>query len=186
MKNALSLLFSIVLLLLTTQTILAEDDSNAGSEKDAIKISNGTVEISANFTGTVFGFATIPSVSYSITDAIQISGGFYYETGTTDNFDYEALGVSFFGIYNFYLKSIDRLVPFVQTGYNYASFEFESFDINPLSLEDVDVVDSSGFFVGGGARFFFNDNMSVNAIINRQFGDSRNWRFGIGISAFVF
>lgn len=186
MKTALFLSISIVLLLFATPTIHAQDEPEDSSGIKAIKLDKGTVEISANFTGTVFGFATIPSINYSITDTIQISCGFYYENGTSDDFDYEAMGASFFGVYNFYPKNLERLVPFVQTGYNIASFNFDRFDLLPISLEDVEVVDSSGPFIGGGARYFLNDNVSVNIILTHQFGDAENTRFGIGVSAFIF
>jgi len=176
MKNYLSIFFVILFILSATSNIYAQDEANVNIEKDGLEISKGTVEISANFTGSMFGVATIPSIAYSITDNIQLSGGFHYESGEMEDVDYDANGISFFGIYNFYPISIDRLIPFVQLGFNVASFE----------IEDFDVVDSAGLVIGGGARYFVTDNFSVNGILNYQTGDLEYIRFGIGISVFIF
>ena len=178
MKKLLSVFILAIFFVFITASvnIYAQEETNVKIENEDFIISQGTVEISANFTGSMFGVATIPSIGYSITDNIQVSGGMHYETGTMDDLDYDAFGVSFFGLYNFYPKSVKRLVPFVQLGFNIASFEIES----------IDVVDSTGFVFGGGARYFVTDNFSVNGIINYQTGDMEYTRFGIGVSVFIF
>jgi opacity protein-like surface antigen len=156
----------IVLLLVLVASICCAQDT----------IGKGAVEISANFTGSTFGVSTIPAIGYFLTDSIELSGAFHYETGSIDDADYDAHGLSLLGLYNFYPESIERLIPFVEVGFNIASLEIEGFD----------VVDSTGFVIGGGVRYLITDNFSVNAILNYQTGDLEYTRFGIGVSVFIF
>jgi len=158
-----------LLLILVTSICSAQDT-----------IDEGTVEISANFIGSTFGVSTIPAISYFLTSNIELSGAFHYERGTLDvegyDADYDAHGLSLLGLYNFYPENLERLIPFVEVGINVASLE----------IEDYDVVDSTGFLIGGGVRYLVKDNFSVNGIFNYQTGDLEYTRLGVGLSVFIF
>lgn len=162
-----------IVLIITPSMILAQEKTDVDLKGEK-KIGKGTVEISANFTGTMFGVATIPSINYFITDNIEVGGAFHFEDGEIEDIDYDVTGFSLLGIYNFYPKNIKKFIPFAQVGFNYASGDIDIID-----------VDGTGLLIGGGARYLITDNFSVNGILSHQFGDLEYTRLGIGLSVFI-
>ncbi len=163
-------ILSIFIVLFFNSICLAQDNL-------ATLYGQGSVEISTNFIGSMFGVATVPAIGYFINDNIEVSGALHWEDGEIDDIDYDALGFSLLGLYNFNpIGKNKNLVPFAEVGIH----------MMDMDVEGIEAVDTTSFLVGGGIRYHITKNFSVNAIFNYLMGDLEYKRIGIGFSVFSF